>query len=278
MPETINEIRQRVKIAQKNYKSNIRVIESILQHERRYVTKAPLNDDVVILMSGGLDSTVMAEYVIDKWNAKIHPLFLRRGARSEKYEEKAFDFFIDFFRKKHPENMYAPFKINIDVPIKKIKAALPGPLALTTGHPLRNSTIQNVAVMYAISLQTQGYNVNTIFSGSIGDDSTEPELGLLSLRSQTLNTCIHLGDWNWQITSPFTDPELTLDNQPLFKNDLIKYASEQAIPIEKTRTCFSSKELADGTCNACIKRLEAFRYLNLEDPINYSGGNNGKSS
>ena len=273
MDETIEDIRKRVAQAQKDYRGNVQRLEALLLLERGFIASEPTSEDVVVLCSGGLDSSVMMSIVIDEWNVKVHPLFIKRGARAEKYEEQAFDFFVDFYRKRFPENIGEAAKLAYEVPPKQFKEHFPKELALTVGHPLRNSTMQNLAVMYAVALNGKhGLDIRTVFSGSVEEDNTEPELGLLSLRSQTLNTCIHLGDWRWQITSPLTDYELKKGRDALNKKDLIEYAIANNIPLDKTRTCFSADEIADGTCFACMKRLRAFEAAGVKDPILYKGG------
>lgn len=270
MPETIEEIRERVAKAQENYDENLDFIEQILMDERKYVSKKPENEPAVVLCSGGLDSSVMLNKIIEDWNTIAYPLFFRRGARAEKHEEEAFDFFMDFYNKRFPDNIKEPAKIEYEVPPKNLKKNFPKNLALTQGHPLRNSTMQNLAVMHAVSLNRKhNLDIRTILSASVGEDNTEPEQGLLSLRSQTLNTCIQLGDWEWQVTSPLTDFYLIGGKRPIYKTDLIKYAIDKGIPLEKTRTCFSSEKIADGTCFACFKRLDAFNHVGIKDPIRY---------
>ena len=268
MTDTIDEIRSRVKEAQKNYINNLETIEGILVNERGYPSRKPGGEDVVVICSGGLDSSIMLDIVIKEYGCKVHPLFFRRGATNEKLEEAAFDFFVDFYRHKYPINMRNPGKIEYQIPPKQLKGDFPKELAMTVGHPLRNSTMQNLAVMYAVSLDGKyDIKVRTVFTGSVGEDNTEPETGLLSLRAQTLNTCINLGDWGWQVTSPLTDTALR--EEPIFKTQLIEYALERGIPLEKTRTCFGGEEEACGTCGACVKRLDAFEYVKVKDPVKY---------
>ncbi len=274
MTETVSAIRERVALGQHNYDSNLKTIEDILLNERGYVSKSPVNEDVVVVYSGGLDSTVMLNIVIEDWNVKVHPLYIRRGAAAEKFEEEAFDYFVDFYRQRYPENVGEAAKLDCKIPPLEFKENFPKELAETVGHPLRNSTIDNLAVMYAVALNGKyGLDIHTVLTGSVGDDSTEPEAGLLSLRAQTLNTCIQLGDWQWQITAPMTDPEL---GDVLYKANLIKYAAAKEIPLGKTRTCFSDNELADGTCIGCRKRLEAFNVAGARDTIHYANGGASK--
>jgi 7-cyano-7-deazaguanine synthase len=276
MAETIEQVRERVRKAQKNYKMNTSLLEDVLLQERGYVTRIPRGEDVVVLYSGGLDSTVMIDMLIKEWDVKVHPLYVKRGARAEKQEEKAVDYYYDYYKQKYPSNIGELAKINYQVPPEEFKKDFPPELAKTQGHPLRNSTLQNLAVMYCVSIdgkynkQGKSRKVRTIISGSIGEDGTEPELGLLSLRSQTLNTCIQMGDWEWQIVSPFTDT--IIRDKPLYKKDLIKYAAANNIPLEYTRTCFSADEEADGSCFACQKRLKAFEEAGVKDPVKYKRG------
>jgi 7-cyano-7-deazaguanine synthase in queuosine biosynthesis len=268
MQETIEQIRERVKKSHIKYNENITCIERILMDERGYVSRKPRGENIVVLCSGGLDSSVMLDKIIREWDVKVFPMFLKRGARAEKHEEAAFDYFMDFYSKRFLDNIKEPFKFSFEIPPKEMKKYFPANLVLTQGHPLRNSTMQNLAVMYAVSLNGKySLDIKTVLSGSVGEDYREPELGILSLRSQTLNTCIQTGDWKWQITSPLTDPYLT--DKTTHKTDLIEYAIERFIPLDKTRTCFSKEKTADGTCFACLKRLQAFEKLGLEDPVTY---------
>lgn len=268
MSETVEEIREKVRKAQASYEENLKNIEKTLKNERGYVSRKPENEQVIVLCSGGLDSSILINKIVEDWNVIVYPLFFRRGARAGEFEERAFDFFVDFYRKRFPENMMEDFKLDYSIPPQEIKRNFPKELTLTQGHPLRNSTMQNLALMYAVSLNGKhNLDTRTILTGSVAEDNTEPELGLLSLRSQTLNSCIQTADWRWQITSPLTDP--CLNENPIYKTDLINYAMQKFIPLDKTRTCFSSDEIADGTCFACQKRLKAFNHLGFEDAIKY---------
>ncbi|MBU0666027.1 MAG: 7-cyano-7-deazaguanine synthase [Nanoarchaeota archaeon] len=268
MSETVEEIRRRVNSAQKNYQANIQKINNILMAERGFISRTPKDEDVVMLCSGGLDSIVMVDKVISEWNSRVHLLFFKRGARAEKHEEEAFDYFELFYKRKYSEKMGAVKKFDYQIPPKSFKNSFPKEWAQTIGHPLRNSTMQNLAVNYAAALNGKyDLNIKTILSGSVAEDGTEPELGLLSLRTQTLNTCVQMGDWEWQITSPMTDPELV--TKPIYKTDLIIYAMNNFIPLDRTRTCFSSDEKADGTCFACKKRLKAFEDAGMKDSLEY---------
>ena len=47
------------------------------------------------------------------------------------------------------------------------------------------------------------------------------------------------------------------------------YSYNPPVPYELTRTCYKEQEVACGKCGACQERLEAFKGLNVTDPIEY---------
>jgi 7-cyano-7-deazaguanine synthase in queuosine biosynthesis len=199
----------------------------------------------------------MIDIVIREWNCKIIPLYFRRDSRNQKWEEKAVDFFYKFYKDKYPENIVELLKIESQIPSRINKEHMDADRRLVMGLPMRNSTMMNMAITQAVYLSSK-YNeaIRTVLVGSIGDDLKNPESGLLSNRSQTLHTCICLGEWHWQIISPLTDTELK--GRPFFKAGLIQYAKSHNIPIEQTRSCFGKIEEPCGECLACQTRQKAF--------------------
>jgi len=53
------------------------------------------------------------------------------------------------------------------------------------------------------------------------------------------------------------------------KSTILKYGYKREFPYHLTRTCYKDQELACGKCGACTERLEAFRSIGEEDPIEY---------
>ena len=242
--------------------------------ERNFIIDIRKGDSVVLLISGGLDSVITLSYIVEKFDLNVYPLFIKRGARAEEKELEAAQYYIKFYQERYGEKVKDLFILNDeDIPAKQLKNDFPKERMKAIGHPLRNSTLQNYAVMYATYVNAKyNENIRTILTGSVGDDTTCPELSILSLRSQNLNVCINLGDWNWQITSPLIDPELT--DRIIFKKDLILWAKEKKIPLNKTRTCVSDTEIADGTCSECKRRLKVFREMGLRDEAEYLSDEN----
>ena len=247
MNELINnqsesEILKIVKDNQKNFEANKKIIEQILIKERGYLVKINKNDSVVLLVSGGLDSIITMAYIVEKFEVNVYPLFIKRGARAEKKELESAKYYVKFYQERYGSKIKDLFVLNDeDIPARQLKSYFPQERIKAIGHPLRNSTLQNYAVMYATYVNAKfNENVRTILTGSVGDDTIDLEL------------------------TPKT----------IFKRDLILWAKEKEISLSKTRTCVSEGEISDGTCNECIRRLKVFRELGLRDEIEYLSDEN----
>ena len=244
-------------------------IESLLLYRRGYISREPIDEEVVFIVSGGLDSSVAMDLVIREWNIrKIHPLFVRRSARATPYEEKAADFFINFYKQRYPGRMGDLRVVETEIPPLVFKTYAEPNRLQTLGHPMRNSALQTLGVQYANMLRAKDSpDLHTVLTATVGDDSF-PHSSLAALRSVNLATCIDTGDWKWLVTSPLVDTQYK--GRPLFKSDLIRYAVENSIPLERTRSCIEGGGFACGMCPECIGRLKSFNEVGISDPAEYS--------
>lgn len=240
-------------------------LESLFMLTRRKAFSIPRHEDVVFLMSGGIDSAVGIGKVITDWGVTVYPLFIRRHAKAEKYEEAAFDYFVRFYLERYPNNIAKPAKVKFKIPPPRWKARYSKDWVHRFGYPMRDFTLESIAVQYAVAINSKyKTDIRTIFTG-VTDADIFPHSSLVALRVATLAACLDNSDWRWQITSPFVEntPE------PMKKSDLILWAKQHNIPLERTRTCVSGSEIADGTCLECGHRLAAFRESGLTDPLEY---------
>ncbi|OYT43525.1 MAG: hypothetical protein B6U88_00875 [Candidatus Aenigmarchaeota archaeon ex4484_56] len=245
----------------------IKKIEKLLIQQRGYITKIPKKGDYAISMiSGGIDSITLISFLIEKYNLIIYPLFIKRGQKNEKYEERAVNFFNKWFLVKYPNNYKNIFKLELDVPPKKLRANLLD-YSKKKGIPLRDPILQSIAVQYAINIsEKNNFNLRYIFTG-INSEDPFPHSNLLSLRIQTLSVCSNTGDFTWQITSPYIDPCMT--DKIFSKKDIILFANKVGLPLEKTRSCYLNKKEHCGNCMACKRRKQAFRDAGVKDKTKY---------
>ena len=244
----------------------LRSVEGVLNNARGYVFRIPQNQPVVALVSGGLDSAVAVDKIIREWGVHVYPIFIRRKARAEKYEEKAFDELVNFYMKKHPKNFKQSYKISAVIPPLELKSYFKKSTLKSIGYPLRDANLQNVGVQYAYALNEKyRLNIKTVLI-AMSPDETFPHCSILALRAQTLTACIDTNDWEWQISSPFIEP---VSGKQMRKKDIMLWAVKYGIPLGATRSCVSGFKYPDGTCQECLWRLKAFQGAGVRDPLHY---------
>lgn len=236
----------------------------LLSMKNGEVSHLPYNEDVIFLVSGGLDSTIGVAQVIEKYNSIVHPLFVQRHSKNMEYEMSSMISIYKSLIKKYPNNLKKVEIVDIEVPPMKFKKGLKEERLDTTGHVLRNVSLFAIAGQYAAFLNDNlGLNINTIFLGSIGDDNF-PHNKLEAFRLMTLMLCWDLNDFKWQVISPFIDP--LFKEIPNNKKDNIKWAMSINLPLNKTRTCTLAGNKACGICADCLKRKDAFQSAGFIDP------------
>lgn len=260
-------------ILKKNYQEDPMVLsaaERLLKDRRGYIFKINRKQPVVFIFSGGLDSSIAFGLVLERLKIPVYPLYIKRGAKAEKYEKTAVKHLLKFYKKKYPTLVKGIKYIRQGVPPVEIKKFIPKERLRTIGHPMRNITLQSIGIQYAVALKHQmKVDIKTIFTATSPND-TFPHSSLAALRILNISACIDNGDWGWQITSPLLEPFLW---GQISKKDSIIYAKKNGIPLQKTRTCTSAKETACGICPECIARLGAFRKAGYIDPIKYERKN-----
>lgn len=248
-------------------------LENILRSQRDYISKYPENKKAVIVLSGGLDSIATAAYLIEEKGMELFPLHIHRGQTNAVAEHRSVDFFTDFFQKKYGENRFHhPMKISTNIPPKEFKADLL-PYTKRSGHPMRDPLIHLLGVEYAVAAsQKYQTNIKTVYCAIVPEDYF-PHSTLDGLRANTINTCMNMGDWDWQITSPNIDPYLT--DGFFGKKEEIMWAMDHGIPLGNSISCNDASErtnhLACGLCSSCERRRTAFKEAGFEDATMYDG-------
>jgi len=237
-------------------------LDDLLLRHRGWTARPPREERIMVLASGGLDSTVAMAWCAEELDATVHPLFVRRSARATPFEESALDRVVVSLRERYGDRIARAVKIEAEIPPAGLKRHF-HQRAATLGHPMRDASMQNLAVQQAVALQAgEGLAIHTIITGAIADDPF-PHTSLVSLRAETLLVCLDTEDWDWQITSPFVDPLL---GPPRSKSQIIRWAVERELPLAHTRTCIGDGPEPDGTCAECRWRRAAFREAGLVDP------------
>lgn len=249
--------RRMLELNGKSYQRNRELLKDFLIKNRGYLFEKPIDEIVIVLFSGGMDSATLINLIIKTWNVKVILLFFRRDAKNEKWEERAVDYFYEFYKGRYPEHVLELLKLDVQIPSRINKEYLDRSRQKVLGLPMRNATMWDNAITQAVYLSGKyKTTIRTILVGSVNDDLDSPESGPLSPLSQTVHACVCTGIWSWQIHPPLVDDSLRKGG--FSKRDLIIYARKSNIPIEKTRSCFENTEEPCGECLACENRLSAF--------------------
>jgi len=248
----------------------------------------PKNSPVILVVSGGLDSTMLWYLLLKKYHLQVYPLHILISSFSA--QKRSVIFFSNFFKKKFPDYYHPPqfikphFHFALSNPLSKNKRQntiidRPSLIAKNiytykkTGYRgiiMHDSTrlayFLLAAYEHAQGLANQKLSVKTIFIGIVPDDAqTTRESSLTVLRSLNVFFCSMLSDWQWQISAPLEK------NSGFFfpKKDLIRIAKKDHFPIEKTFSCNNQLLWSCGICKGCLGRQMAFGQARIKDKSYY---------
>lgn len=262
-------------------------IEKILKKQRGYVFKMPRKgSSVILLLSGGLDSVTSWGILMKEYGFNVYPISFDRGEKRAFKEKASIDYFSEFYKKKFPKLYHHPVRLsfglgNIKIPIEKSLEILHPNIILKYFKGDPRLTDINLALgsflllpvyakIYAEYLYfTRNLDIKSIFcSVTLSDGQVVPHQTFTSLRTAMLYLCSTTGDYRWQFTSALFEKE---EGLYLDKSDLVKWADENKIPLERTWSCYHcTKYQCGGTdCQTCIFRRLAFTEAKVKDRTIY---------
>jgi len=216
------------------------------------------NNKVVLIMSGGLDSTTLLYDLLDQ-NLEVFALSFYYKQKHNKELEMAI---------KTCQKLKVNHKI-IDLSElgEILKSSLTTPdIETPEGHysdenmtitvvPGRNTTFLSIAGGYAISI-----GANKVYLGIHSGDHAiycdcRPEY------IEAMKNVFRLFD--------NTVIDIYASYLNLTKTEIVARGLSLGVDFATTSTCYQGKEKACGKCGSCTERLEAFALNNAEDPIEY---------
>jgi 7-cyano-7-deazaguanine synthase len=220
--------------------------------------------DCLILLSGGIDSTVLAYSLVNE-GVKPYALTFKYGQRNN----------MEVYCAKHAAmQLKIPVHvIDLTTVFDKFRSALCGTLHKVpnteqllgdaqpiTYVPWRNGIFLTISLGFAESL-----DIHQIYYGAQQNDSfaffdTTPEF------VQNMNTLAAMNRKH--------ECEITASFSTTSKKDIIKKGLELKIDFSLVLSCYNPKNgstrlKACGRCPACTQRLKAFKELNVQDPFRY---------
>lgn len=252
-----------------NKLENIKTIEYIEEKlsRRRVKFNIRKNDNVILLLSGGLDSVINWGILLDEFKANVYPLFLNRNQKKLKNELKSIKFYSKFYRLRYKKNFKEPVIFYTPIPPKEIRFKI---LRFSDhkirknskqwlGIPLYSQIMIGYAIQYAYYLKLiKKIKINIIVFSFVKTDGEVMKYETLTSVRLLNYLANELTNEKWFITS------LPIEKNMGFyfsKKDLILWAQTKKIPLQNTWSC-NKNMLIKIHCGKCIYCSVRKKYFN----------------
>ncbi|MFM6955463.1 MAG: 7-cyano-7-deazaguanine synthase QueC [Ignavibacteria bacterium] len=216
----------------------------------------------IVLMSGGMDSTVCASWALQQ-GFEVCALHVHYGQKTQEREAQAFNEICTVLRIDKILDIDISHLAAIggssltDSTIDITKANLESSEIPTSYVPFRNANLLSIAVSWAEVIGAQ-----TIIIGAVEEDgSGYPDCRRIFF--DAFEAMIQLG------TKPGSHIQIQTPLIASDKAEIVTMGMELEAPLELTWSCYSSSEKACGVCDSCALRLRGFAKAGYEDPIEY---------
>lgn len=191
------------------------------------------SEKVVVLWSGGIDSTGLIQILLSQHQCEVFPIFVRRGQSNVEFEQKAINYYSDIFGQK--EKFHGPFIVESKIPALKFKE-----YDSDDKYFLRNSDLINNAVRYATLEE-----IDTVLISTFGTDRIDGRKEYLDLKEREVICAIEKPEF--KIFSPFQNNEFNFKS----KKEIFEFCSSTKLDLSLTRSCYSKNEKNCLVCDAC---------------------------
>lgn len=199
-----------------------------------------MNQKVLVLFSGGIDSTVLLVDMIDK-GYEPEALFINHGQKAYSREHTAMRYITAHYGRIWLVRTFE------DTSEERVEGVV---------KPFRNGIFLSLATAMAVH-RDMSYVAIGVQSG---DNSPFPDCrpGFITAMKEVISFGTE-GDV--QLLAPFLEHS---------KAEVIERGIELKVPFELTYSCYEGGEKHCGTCLACEMRKRAFKEAQVEDPAEYT--------
>ena len=216
------------------------------------------NKRAIVLLSGGLDSTTVLAYALDK-GYDVIALSFDYGQRHKKELEngKMVAEYYNVDRKVFKIDLTqtggsALTDNNIQVPQRKLEEIVSIP---STFVPSRNMIFLSIASSYAYVNRIDNIFIGVNAIDYSGYPDCRPEF--ITSMQDSINKAL-LRDI--KIHAPLID---------LSKKEIVELGMKLKAPLHLTHSCYEGREKACGMCDSCQLRLKGFMEACIPDPVKY---------
>jgi len=219
---------------------------------------------VVVSLSGGMDSSVCAALAVRNYGAEATAaLHVSYGQLTEAREQQAFLVICDRLGIRRRLIFRTPFfraiggsaltddRLAVPEAGPEIGAHIP-----VTYVPFRNAHFLSAAVSWAEVLGAERIYIGAVQQDSSGYPDCRPEY------YEAFNEVIRRGTKEGRIR--IETPLIALR-----KSEIVTLGLELDAPFDLTWSCYSREDKACGACDSCVLRLRAFAAAGASDPVPY---------
>lgn len=219
-----------------------------------------MNKKAVVVLSGGMDSVVMAhDLYAQEYNLHmVHFCYGQKHAKNERYCAElcaeTLEAELTIIDLVAAGLVLGGSALTSDIPIPHVHYE--DPMASLTVVPNRNAIM--LAIAYGIAVIDGASLVGIGVQG--GDSAVYSDCRPAFIKAFSLMEKLATGDPMIDLYTPFLHAS---------KSEVIQYGLGLDVPFEDTWTCYEGGEKACGICPSCVERLEAFASVGIEDPLEY---------
>jgi len=203
-----------------------------------------LKPKIVILLSGGVDSSTMA-LLYKNEGFDLYPLFVDYGQPSSKREWSSCESVCKFLKlSRGPKKFSVPF-------LSKLNKSTE-----TQGFfPFRNAILVTLGALHGYSIGANAVALGIIGKGGVPFPDCSQEF-IVSL-SNTLSLSVNSST---KVFAPFLN---------FSKEEVLCYGMQSKFPYQITYSCYFAGTKHCGRCLSCLNRKQAFENLHVINPTRY---------
>lgn len=223
----------------------------------------------LVVLSGGLDSTVCLAKAVEKHGAKevmaLTVIYGQKHSRELISAEKVVKYYGVKWRVLDLGEIFKDSECSLlshshsDIPLGSYESQQKGKdgKPVSTYVPFRNGLFVSVAVSIALS-----NGCSEVYYGIHQDDSAHEAYPDCSRAfHESMNEAVRQGTGGQiKIVAPYVNG---------YKKDIVADGIRMSVPFELTWSCYYGGEKPCGRCGTCIDRKEAFERNGVKDPLEY---------
>lgn len=224
------------------------------------------NDSAIVVLSGGLDSTVCATLAAQTYK-RVHLMHFQYGCRAEEAERKAFLDIAAFLAFKYPmctithsiEDLGFIKRLGGSTLTDMSKEVANGEQGVETDHewvPARNTVMISLAAAYC-----DRHNIGHIILGLNMEEGSVYADNSIEFY-QRMEAALAIG--------AKSAPKLEMPLGNMMKRHILRRGIDIGAPLHLSWSCYHGGEMRCGTCGPCIMRRKAFEANGEPEVVEYA--------